>query len=267
MGFPRSTELVANYLLCAFTLPVPLTTHLEPPSSDGIGQVLPLNAGEVLLVLKRNPRARRYVLRLNQQGQAQVTIPRSGSAAEAFRFAYRNKRWLERQFQRLANLPKRPVEWSMGNKVLFRGELLPIEPVLDVAKSTVRLGPEIITVPDLASDLRPALERHLWALAARELPPRVMVAAAQHQLQVRRVTVRNQKSRWGSCSRKGTISLNWRLVQAPPFVLEYIILHELMHLRHMNHSARYWQEVERVCPDFRMAERWLKDHGSMLRLD
>jgi hypothetical protein len=77
--------------------------------------------------------------------------------------------------------------------------------------------------------------------------------------------VRNQKSRWGSCSRRGTISLNWRLIQAPPFVCDYIILHELSHLKEMNHSARFWHEVERVCPDYKMAERWLKQHSVLLK--
>ena len=78
-------------------------------------------------------------------------------------------------------------------------------------------------------------------------------------------SVRDQKSRWGSCSRRGTISLNWRLIQAPEFVTTYIILHELMHLRQMNHSAGFWREVEAVCPSFREAERWLKAHGRWLR--
>ena len=72
------------------------------------------------------------------------------------------------------------------------------------------------------------------------------------------MTVRNQRSRWGSCSRRGTISLNWRLVQTPDLVRDYIIHHELMHLREMNHSARFWARVEEVCPGWREAERWLK---------
>jgi Protein of unknown function DUF45 len=90
-----------------------------------------------------------------------------------------------------------------------------------------------------AADLRPAIERHLWRLAAKELLPRVLEYAALHQLPVRRITVRNQRSRWGSASRRGTISLNWRLIQTPAFVRDYLVLHELMHLRHMNHSARF----------------------------
>jgi predicted metal-dependent hydrolase len=84
-------------------------------------------------------------------------------------------------------------------------------------------------------------------------------------LPARRVTVRNQRSRWGSCSRHGTISLNWRLIQTPTHVQDYIILHELCHLREMNHSARFWREVERVCPNSAAAERWLNQHSALLR--
>ena len=119
-------------------------------------------------------------------------------------------------------------------------------------------------VADAAGDLRPAIERHLRKLAAQELPARVFELAALHQLPVRRVMVRNQRSRWGSCSRRGTISLNWRLVQTPLFVRDYLVLHELAHLKEMNHSRRFWSEVARLCPDFREAERWLKQHSGLL---
>ena len=130
---------------------------------------------------------------------------------------------------------------------------------------TVRFGSESVRGPGPAADLRPAIEDHLRKLATRELPPRVLELAARHGLTVRRVTVRSQKSRWGSCSRRGTISLNWRLIQTPAFVSDYICLHELMHLRQMNHSPGFWREMERVCPDYRMAERWLKEHSGLLR--
>ena len=89
--------------------------------------------------------------------------------------------------------------------------------------------------------------------------------ASLHQVTLSRVAVRNQRSRWGSCSAKKTVSLNWRLIQTPPFVLDYIILHELMHLREMNHSRRFWTQVEKVCPDYLQAEKWLNHHSGMLR--
>jgi predicted metal-dependent hydrolase len=194
-----------------------------------------------------------------------VTIPRGGSAAEARRFAERNVGWLEKELQRLPSRLSRPRPWLVGTQILFRGELVKIELRLNGEHGLIRFANEAFKVIDSTVDLRPAMERHLWKLAANELPPRVREYAAAHKLAVRRITVRNQKSRWGSCSRHGTISLNWRLIQAPPFVRDYLILHELTHLREMNHSARFWREVERVCPGYETAERWLKQHSSVLR--
>ena len=88
--------------------------------------------------------------------------------------------------------------------------------------------------------------------------------AGRHNLQVNRVSVRNQRTRWGSCSRRGQISLNWRLVQTPVSVRDYIVLHELAHLKEMNHSRRFWAEVARLCPEFAQAERWLKANPGLL---
>ena len=102
-------------------------------------------------------------------------------------------------------------------------------------------------------------------LASRELPARALELATQHGLVFSKVTVRNQRTRWGSCSVKGAISLNWRLVQTPESVRDYIILHELAHLRQMNHSTRFWREVARICPDYEAAAHWLKRNSRILR--
>lgn len=109
-----------------------------------------------------------------------------------------------------------------------------------------------------------AVDAELRAKAAAELPPRLLALAAQHGLTVNRVTIRNQRSRWGSCSSHGHITLNFRLMLMPPEVREYILIHELMHLKQANHSIRYWRLVEAACPGFRDAERWLKKHGPSL---
>ena len=151
-----------------------------------------------------------------------------------------------------------------GSEILFRGERVKLEVGQNAESGVIRFGSESVRVKEPKADFRSLIERHLWRLAAKELPSRVAELAAAHQLPVRRITVRNQRSRWGSCSRKGTVSLNWRLIQAPAFVQDYIILHELMHFRQMNHSPRFWQEVERVCPDYLTAERWLKQNSSLL---
>jgi predicted metal-dependent hydrolase len=87
---------------------------------------------------------------------------------------------------------------------------------------------------------------------------------ARHGIGVTRVAVRNQRTRWGSCSPRGVVSLNWRLVQVPEAVRDYVILHELAHRRHMNHSERFWDEVRRLCPDFEVSERWLRENSRIV---
>ena len=101
-------------------------------------------------------------------------------------------------------------------------------------------------------------------LATRELPARCLALAAQCRLSVSRVSVRNQRSRWGACSSRGVITLNWRLLLMPPSVSDYVIFHELMHLKQPNHSRRFWREVDASCAWWREAERWLRKHGREL---
>lgn len=81
-----------------------------------------------------------------------------------------------------------------------------------------------------------------------------------------RIQIRSQKTRWGSCSSRGTLSFNWRLMLAPPAVLDYVVVHELCHLRHMNHSPQFWQCVEQILPDYKLRREWLRDHGNELTL-
>jgi len=117
---------------------------------------------------------------------------------------------------------------------------------------------QIVSIPAGQSDYRKLVFAHLRRLAEQELPPRTRELAQVHGIFINRVIVRAQKTRWGSCSARGTISLNWRLIQAPASVSDYLIIHELMHRREMNHSSRYWKQVENACPDYRQAELWLK---------
>lgn len=107
-------------------------------------------------------------------------------------------------------------------------------------------------------------EAALRARAARELPAELRALAAQHDITVRRLSIRNQRTRWGSCSPSGTITLNWRLIQTPDFVREYVLLHELMHRRELNHSRRFWRLVAACCPRMADARAWLKEEGKTL---
>jgi predicted metal-dependent hydrolase len=209
---------------------------------------------------RKRHNARRYILRMNEwRDGGCVTIPRGGNLEEARKFAKRNLLWLEGQLKKLRDHVKAAGD---QNSILYSGEKVSLEASQDglvfMGEHTVRLASDNV-------DIRTQVEEKLWELARTELPPRVAELAARHGLRVNRVSVRNQRSRWGSCSARGVISLNWRLVQTPEYVRDYIIVHELMHLREMNHSHRFWKLVHEAFPQTQAAEQWLRLHAALLR--
>jgi predicted metal-dependent hydrolase len=109
-----------------------------------------------------------------------------------------------------------------------------------------------------------AVLREAWARAKRELPLRLLQLAATHGLTVTRVSIRNQRWRWGSCNRDAHICLNWRLVTMPESVRDYVLIHELMHLKRLDHSPKFWKLVKEACPEYQDAQRWLR-HASRTR--
>jgi predicted metal-dependent hydrolase len=177
------------------------------------------------LVFVRHPRARRYLIRVEDDGRVRVTVPRWGSKREAAAFAERERAWIEKQRRRVEENRARLSGSSGAGPQRGEGS---------VEECTLR------------------------ARAKRELPPRLLELAVQHGLTVTRVSVRNQRWRWGSCSRSGHICLNWRLVQMPDAVRDYVMLHELMHLKRMDHSPKFWKLVEKACPDYQAARAYLR---------
>ena len=206
------------------------------------------------VAIARHRWARRYVLRVAADGSLRLTVPRGASIGGGLKFAEGQAGWIARE---RARQQSKAAPWRDGTTVWFRGR----RENLSTVGSTVVLGETRLESLDGRGDLRREFERHLADLAARELPPRLWELARLHDLDVAHVSVRNQRSRWGACSPKRVITLNWRLVQMPPSVSEYVMLHELMHLRQPNHSRRFWREVESVCGWWRDAERWLRRHG------
>jgi predicted metal-dependent hydrolase len=178
-----------------------------------------------VVVFVRHRRARRYVLRVLADGALRVTLPRWGSRREALAFVEANAAWVAAQRARRQ------------------------------AMAVTRTA---------QSRLRPLIEHWFRRKAARELPARLLGLARTHDILVTRVSVRDQRSRWGACSSRGTITLNWRLIQVPDFVRDYVLLHELMHRRELNHSRRFWRLVAACCPRHLEARRWLKREGKLL---
>jgi predicted metal-dependent hydrolase len=188
--------------------PEPRTPNPEPRTPNP----------EPALSFVRHPRARRYVLRVADDGTVKVTIPRWGSRREAQAFAARQRPWIDRQLRKVAAEKERPKP------------------------------------PELSRDELRALIAH----AKSELPPRLLELAAGLGLTVSRISIRNQRWRWGSCNRNGHICLNWRLVTMPERVRDYVLIHELMHLKRMDHSPRFWELVAAACPGYQEARRWLR---------
>lgn len=254
--------------------------HPSSPRLRSTGDTPPTEAGfapappKPDIVFERSPRAHRYRLTLRRDGVAVATIPLRGSVREAERFVAQHADWLERARERHRKRPRAAEIWTIGTRVLWRGELTEIRVATDPSTSLglTAVRPQVCVAADvfraarLDGDLRPTLEAQFARRARIELPARTWELAALTGMEVKQVSVRNQRSRWGSCSAGGTISLNWRLVQTPDFVRDYIIYHELMHLREMNHSDRFWARVEEVCPGWREAEKWIKRNGALVGL-
>jgi len=239
----------------------------EKPTSDAVAvDEMALPSGTTSVTYLRHPRAKRYRLAFRRDGTARCTIPRRGTLAEARRFVAENEAWLVERLQRHLAANTGPKELRPGGSVWLGGNEVAVEVAPDAERWRLRLGPVESVLASADGDLRSAAEAALRKFAAKSLPARVkeLAGPAGYATGVRRVSVRNQRTRWGSCSRRGVISLNWRLVQTPDYVRDYVILHELAHLRHMNHSARFWAEVARICPAYETAEEWLKRSGKLV---
>lgn len=205
-------------------------------------------------------RARRYIVRVRHDGSVRVTIPRGGSRAEGARFLQKQSTWIEEQRARVLAAHVTPL-WTDGATMMLRGELVRLRVLGDAQGRLTILYADRMVVSRSNATVRTSIEADLRTLAREEIGRRLYELAAEHELVVSSLAIRNQRSRWGSCSRAGRIALNYRLIQMPRSVSDYVIWHELMHLKEQNHSRRFWRLVESVCPHYRDAERWLRRHG------
>ncbi len=208
-------------------------------------------------------RARRYILRVRPDGTLRVTVPRGGSRREAEAFVQQHRDWVEKE--RRSHEVHAPREWRHGSEILMRGAPVRISVSCESDEGVVSIAYGDRTLRSRTTDdIRDAIEQDLRRLARSELPPRLRELADLHKLQPGEITIRNQRSRWGSCSPDGNIALNFRLLQMPPTICDYVMIHELMHLRQQNHSRRFWRLVAAAYPEYRDAERWLKTMGQSL---
>ncbi len=224
------------------------------------------HAGQSFQVaLRRRPTAKRITLRVsNATGEVVLTIPERTELATAQRFAESHGNWIA---TRLAKVPER-VTFETGAVVPLRAVPHRIVHWTNIRGTTRAAkdanGEPIIAVAGEAPHVARRVKEFLQREARRDLGGAVQAYTEALGIPAKRITVRDTKSRWGSCSANGSLNFSWRLILAPPFVLDYLAAHEVAHLKEMNHSHRFWRTVQKLCPRTEDAERWLKRHGTDL---
>ena len=215
--------------------------------------------------LRRHRRARRYTLRIHPTDrEAILTMPPRGTIMEAKDFAQLHGGWIA---ARLGRLPK-AAPFQPGTVVPLRG--VPHRIVHrsgergTVWTETRESGDKVLCVAGDYEFIDRRVHDFLKREARRDLQRSAQDYGQMLGVRVKRISIRDQSSRWGSCTSAGSLSFSWRLILAPPFVLDYLAAHEVAHLVEMNHSARFWRVVARICPSAERAKKWLDTCGNDL---
>jgi hypothetical protein len=213
------------------------------------------------VAIRVSPRARRIGLRINAaERKVELVLPRGVSTSAGLRFLEAKRRWVA---ARLDALPQR-VPFVEGAILPVLGVPHQVHREFDLAAPPVRIIDGEIRVRSDPLHLARRVRDHLVAMAQAEISRRAHRLAARIGRKVARVSVRDTKSRWGSCSGQGNLSFSWRLVFAPEPVLEYVVAHEVSHLAEMNHGPRFWRLVESLTPGSATPRAWLKRHRNRL---
>jgi len=219
----------------------------------------------ITYTLRRSFRARRTRIEISQRTGLTVVVPRSYSVSRIPGLLKSKEEWISKQLAKIADaksLPP-PKHLEAGDCVNYLGhDLVLIKQENHHADDVVIRGNELVINPDLFSNglLEPTLERWYRAEAAKLINDIARRLSSQIHVKYRRIVIRGQKTRWGSCSRRENLNFNWKLIMAPQPVVEYVVIHELLHLKEMNHSRKFWELVASYCPDWREHKKWLKQH-------
>lgn len=220
-------------------------------------------SGPVAVGVRVHPRARSYRLSVSARGEPVLTLPRGGRWSEAEAFLERNRGWLDARLARLAT----PWRLAPGGLVPLRGVDHAII-VTDSLRGRVMVeageGGPCLHVPGGPDHFRRRLLDWLKAEARADLERASARHAAALGVTIAAIRLRDQATRWGSCSSSGTLNYNWRLILAPDFVLDYVAAHEVAHRLEMNHSPAFWRTLARTLPDYGRGQAWLKAHGAKL---
>lgn len=216
-----------------------------------------------------NSRARRISLKLNQAGEIIVVSPRFTPQWLIRQFVASQANWISEQQQKLQNSRERLLANTHDILLFGTPYALITRFVTDQPPGVYVSGQQLIINPYDAGHTTPTqcsqqLTRFLKKSARTYLEPKTASLAQRMSVSYEKLQLREQSSRWGSCSHQGTLSLNWRLVHCPTEVIDYVVVHELAHLVHFDHSRKFWSLVEQHDSEFRSHRAWLKRHGSTI---
>lgn len=213
--------------------------------------------------LKINKTGRSRKIRMRYiDNQILVSCPVICPDNVAIDFANRNKDWLLKQIKRQA--PKKPFEIGADIPIFGRKTILQIAKPRTKSELIKVNNQQILIVPSMPENFKEKTKSALRRLASEAIDLQIKILTPQLKKHPTKIKVTDTKSRWGSCNSRGEISLSFRLIMAPFDVLNYVIIHELAHLEHMNHSHEFWQEVERLMPHYKNSRLWLKENGHIL---
>lgn len=234
----------------------------KSPSSSIRHELLKIDGRLLEVRVRLNPRARRMIVKVNPAtGEISVTAPSKRGLAHALDFARGEKDWIAGQ---LAKAPG-PVLMAPGAEVPFRGKLHEIRSQQARGPAPVWREAGVIWVSGDAAHAPRRVVDFLKSEARKEFETRALFHAGRLGVKPSRITVRDTASRWGSCSSARSLSFSWRLILAPDFVLDYVVAHEVAHLREMNHSPRFWAHVKSLIADKSVAQTWLHANGRELQ--
>jgi len=226
----------------------------DPPTEDDVD--------DLPVMVRRSARAKRIQLRITPDGRAELVLPQGASEERGREFLREKAGWL---WQRLAAIPQ-PVPFSNDQMVPVLGvEHRIVHRPKQRGVTVLESGPPpVISVTGDIDHLNRRVTDLLKRKAKAEISTRAAPLAAEIGRDIKRISIKDTTSRWGSCSHDGVLSFSWRLVMAPERVLAYVVAHEVAHLAEMNHSHRFWSIVHRLDPGHEPARDWLKRHGRRL---
>ena len=221
--------------------------------------------------IRRSDRARRARINVSADG-VEVVVPRRMALRQVVPFVEEKRPWIERTLRRIREAEEAAaVRLVNGGSVPYLGSLLPLRVRVEPGRvrSFVSMKGDALEVfvgsPEVDA-VRVALEAWYRRRARIEVEPRLDAACARAGVRYTRLSIRAQRTRWASCSSTGAMSFNWRLLLAPPEILDYVVEHEVAHLEVLDHSPRFWRLLGSRSPGCREHERWLRRNGSALRL-